>query len=309
MGFYAITQLFRLKAALGESTASEYNICLPAGTTKRFGLPEGMQMHSQFFSSPTIVNLSMPTRLCLSLPDSVSDFVLSEALRSPLLEWVMLEGEGKVSQGQFVLRLQPFLTQELLPLKAVRKDGVSRSAGQGFRLYFEVGTSTSSCIAALRQGVNLDLWPGQTFLCSLQTSRFELLPLEQDLRLSQEPREIILAKAALAEPQDYQASSEKLALQLNEVTRARKRLECYQQAQGTELPEGLLNEVWHLLTGLVQKRQWLLRCYNQSLERPSYRLSANQDIAEEKLRRMLECYELLSSPELNAMVRQLTDEE
>lgn len=78
-------------------------------------------MYSQFFSSPTIVNLSMPTRLCLSLPDSVSDFVLSEALRSPLLEWVMLEGEDKASQGQFILRLQPFLTQQLLPLESVRR--------------------------------------------------------------------------------------------------------------------------------------------------------------------------------------------
>ncbi|WP_345880760.1 hypothetical protein [Shewanella algae] len=266
-------------------------------------------MYSQFFSSPTIVNLSMPTRLCFSLPDSVSDFVLSEALRSPLLEWVMLEGEDKASQGQFILRLQPFLTQQLLPLESVRKDGVSRTAGQGFRLYSEVGTSTSSCITALRQGVCLDLWPGQTFLCSLQTGRFELLPLEQDLRLSQEPREIILAKTALAEAQDYQASSEKLAVQLSEVTQARIRLERYQQAHGAKLPEGLLNEVWHLLTGLSQKRQWLLRCYNQSLERPNYRQSANHDGTEEKLRRALECYELLSSPELNAMVRQLTDEE
>lgn len=265
-------------------------------------------MLGQYFASPTELTMSGRQQLVLTVPPQFSDFVLLEFSSYPLAEWIVCERNH--SNVHHLVRKQPFLTFDMsnvtnpLPLSSA----VSRSLGQGVRLYIAPGVSSAKAISALRRGVTVDIDCAAEICFSLNSTAFELLPLECDRRLMLQPQVLEHARTILAQVPDPHAEAVTLAVQLSEIQQTSRQLKRYQQRMALELSPEAADELLQLYAQLEQKRQWLGHCYNQALSRHSYRYSANQ-VADERLQRTLECYELLAPPELVAMVATLTGDE
>lgn len=270
-------------------------------------------MFNQFFSQPLVFEVHRSCRLCFRLPPEVSDFVLLQLLSVPLAEVMVSEWDSHRQRGSITVRHQPCL--ELQNLEYVGSETASaalmaRTLGQGLRLYFRMGLSPDRCATGLREGVGVDLSLADGCVFSLQDDRtLDLLSLEQDLRVFQEPRELMMAKALLGRQYDYGARPEMLAIHLTELERIRHDLLNYLKSESGRLHPGLSAESLALDAMLQKKRQWLMRVYSQSMERPSYARAANETSDLERLRRQLECYELLAPPQVTEMVRQLADDE
>ncbi|TCN83618.1 hypothetical protein [Shewanella fodinae] len=265
-------------------------------------------MLGQYFTLSTELTMTGRQQLLLTVPQQFSDFVLLDFASYPLLEWVVCERIAPKMHN--LVRKQPFLQLDVLdsvgnlPLSAP----ISRSLGQGFRLYIASGISSGKAISTLRQGVTIEIDCAVDICFSLNSHVFEILPLEHDRRLIQQPQVLNRARDILAQVPDYNAGAVELAVQLSEILLTNRQLKRYQQRMALELSAEAADELLQLLEHLEQKQQWLGHCYNQALNRHSYRYSANQ-IADERLLRMLECYESLAPPELVAMVAALTGDE
>ncbi|QUN04595.1 hypothetical protein KDN34_09965 [Shewanella yunxiaonensis] len=265
-------------------------------------------MLSQYFASASAIVTSGPQRLELKVPAKFSDFVLLELSSLPILEWVVGENAGNGVSS--LLRTQPFLQQTLLSddRQQMKTDAMVRTFGQGVRLYTIPGKSNTVAIAELRQGITLYLQTTDNICFSLETEAFQLISLEADQRLFKQPQPIQQARAVLAVAPDFNAGAVELAVQLAELLQASYRLKSYQRRFALELLPDDVETLLQLQDQLEQKRQWLVHCYNQALSRHSYRYSANQ-IGDDQLQRILECYELLAPPELTAMVKALAGDD
>ncbi|MCI2963438.1 MULTISPECIES: hypothetical protein [Shewanella] len=281
-------------------------------------------MYHQFLNEPMVLDIEKASILTLRLPDDVSDFIVSQAINAPLLEIIVIAEAG--IQQNIVIRFQPFmgLKVESLPQSPQAfNTPITRSIGQGFRLYTRMGTAAKFCAAELRRGVSFtldttrhlgadnDLIGADSYLTfALQAnSKFELVPLEADLRVLHEPKALMVAKALLARHYDYAASSESLAIYMTEIEQVRLELQAFMRGELGQCHASLTDEVLRIDPLLLQKQQWLFRTYTHMFERPNYSRAANDVDNTDKLLRKLECYELLASPELILMVDRLMEDE
>ncbi|MCU8057723.1 hypothetical protein L5L78_15735 [Shewanella sp. SM34] len=281
-------------------------------------------MYHQFLNEPMVLDIEKASILTLRLPDDVSDFIVSQAINAPLLEIIVIAEAG--IQQNIVIRFQPFmgLKVESLPQSPQAfNTPITRSLGQGFRLYTRMGTAAKFCAAELRRGVSFtldttrhlgadnDLIGANSYLTfALQAnSKFELVPLEADLRVLHEPKALMVAKALLARHYDYAASSESLAIYMTEIEQVRLELQAFMRGELGQCHASLTDEVLRIDPLLLQKQQWLFRTYTHMFERPNYSRAANDVDNTDKLLRKLECYELLASPELTLMVDRLMEDE
>ncbi|MGL4668306.1 MAG: hypothetical protein ACRCWR_10305 [Saezia sp.] len=274
-------------------------------------------MYHQFLNEPMVINAEKASILTLRLPDDTSDFIVSLAISAPLLEIIVI-GEAGDKQN-IAIRFQPFMgfKFESLPQSSLAYNTpITRSFGQGFRLYTRMGTAVKFCADELRQGVSFSLEMsnsainGNCLTFALQAdSKFELVPLEADLRVLHEPKAFIIAKALLARQYDYAASSESLAISMTEIEQVRLELQTFIRGELGQCHASLADEVLRLDPLLLQKKQWLFRTYTHMFERPNYSRAANDVDNTDKLLRKLECYELLATPELIQMVERLIEDE
>ncbi|ABN61215.1 hypothetical protein G3485_07870 [Shewanella baltica] len=274
-------------------------------------------MYHQFLNEPMVLDAEKASILTLRLPDDISDFIVLQAISAPLLEVVVIAEAG--TPQNIAIRFQPFmgLKVESLPQSAQAfNTPITRSLGQGFRLYTRMGTAAKFCAAELRRGVSFTLdmtnrlGAENCLTFALQAdSKFELVPLEADLRVLHEPKALMVAKALLARQYDYAASSESLAIYMTEIEQVRLELQAFLRGELGQCHASLADEVLRLDPLLLQKQQWLFRTYTHMFERPNYNCAANDVDNTDKLLRKLECYELLAPPELIQMVDRLMEDE
>ena len=274
-------------------------------------------MYHQFLNEPMVLDAEKASILTLRLPDDISDFIVLQAISAPLLEVVVIAEAG--TPQNIAIRFQPFmgLKVESLPQSAQAfNTPITRSLGQGFRLYTRMGTAAKFCAAELRRGVSFTLdmtnrlGAENCLTFALQAdSKFELVPLEADLRVLHEPKALMVAKALLARQYDYAASSESLAIYMTEIEQVRLELQAFLRGELGQCQASLADEVLRLDPLLLQKQQWLFRTYTHMFERPNYNRAANDVDNTDKLLRKLECYELLAPPELIQMVDRLMEDE
>ena len=274
-------------------------------------------MYHQFLNEPMVLDAEKASILTLRLPDDISDFIVLQAISAPLLEVVVIAEAG--TPQNIAIRFQPFmgLKVESLPQSAQAfNTPITRSLGQGFRLYTRMGTAAKFCAAELRRGVSFTLdvtnrlGAENCLTFALQAdSKFELVPLEADLRVLHEPKALMVAKALLARQYDYAASSESLAIYMTEIEQVRLELQAFLRGELGQCHASLTDEVLRLDPLLLQKQQWLFRTYTHMFERPNYNRAANDVDNTDKLLRKLECYELLAPPELIQMVDRLMEDE
>lgn len=295
-------------------------------------------MFNQYYRLPELLSIEpgqQSSRFLLSLTHDVSDFVLMQAMRAPLIEVVVTRAGA---EAEILLRLQAGFSLSPYPLlstakteqsglcsgselKSLADDVVSqtttgqlrRGPGQGLRVYANSSRTPARLLERLRRGllITLTLDPNEPALMGFRLGsegEFSLVALETDLHLCEDPLVLQNAKAVLAREPEYDASSAALALLITELEQARLELVSY--LSGVDSHPGLAAEAMRIEPMLSQRRQWLLRQYAQSQERPKLGNSANDfghDI--DKLKRLLECYELLSTPEVNAMVLAIAEED
>ncbi len=274
-------------------------------------------MYHQFLNEPMVLDAEKASILTLRLPDDISDFIVLQAISAPLLEVVVIADAG--TQQNIAIRFQPFMGLKVESLPQSSKafnTPITRSLGQGFRLYTRMGTAAKFCAAELRRGVSFTLdmtnclGVDNCLTFALQVdSKFELVPLEADLRVLHEPKALMVAKALLARQYDYAASSESLAIYMTEIEQVRLELQAFMRGELGQCHASLADEVLRLDPLLLQKQQWLFRTYTHMFERPNYNRAANDVDNTDKLLRKLECYELLAPPELIQMVDRLMEDE
>lgn len=270
-------------------------------------------MFNQYYRLPELLSVSQSSRIIISLTKDVSDYVLMQAIRAPLLELVVVSTEA---DGELLLRLQagfdsaPYDETSVDVSDSAKTHALSRGVGQGVRLYACGARAPVRLIERLRRGLLLSFTRLDDELAIYLESDgdFELVRLEADLRLSEDPAVLQNAKSVLAREPEYGAPSVSLALLITELEQARRELHEY--LAGADKHPGLAAEALRLEPMLAQRRQWLLRQYASTQERHHLGASANDlgtDI--EKLRRLLTCYELLSPPDVNAMVLAIATDE
>lgn len=300
-------------------------------------------MFNQYFRLPELISIDPErpsSRFLLNLTHDVSDFVLMQVMRAPLMELVVTQTG---TDAEFLLRLQVGFS--LLPYQepndqvpnndeqcqSVMADDKGQTAisdhmnsadaselllrgqGQGLRVYANSSRTPARLLERLRTGLLITLAVEQrdSGLLGVRLDgkgEFNLVALEADLHLCEEPSVLKNAKYVLAREPEYGESSAALALLITELEQARLELVAY--LSGVECHPGVAAEAMRIEPMLSQRRQWLLRQYAQSQERPKIGSSANdygQNI--DKLKRLLECYELLSTPEVNAMVLAIAEED
>ncbi|MGL5390111.1 MAG: hypothetical protein ACRDA8_01745 [Shewanella sp.] len=274
-------------------------------------------MYHQYLNEPVVFDLNQGAVVTLTLSEEISDFVVLQAMGGPLLELIVTQ---ESPQPKIAVRFQPVmgLTLDAKPLEPTALDErhydqtIYRHQGQGLRLYHRMGIAPKFCAAQLRAGVafTLEVNQGLSFtLAAASAAKFEWVPLEEDLRILQEPQVFLLAKALLARQYDYEASSESLAVSMAEIEQVRTDLRAFLQGELGQSHGRLAEAALRLEPLLLQKRQWIFRSYTNMFERPNYSRAANDAEHIDNALRKLECYELLASPELTQMVHRLMDDD
>ncbi|MCL1068757.1 hypothetical protein L2735_18475 [Shewanella olleyana] len=293
-------------------------------------------MYNHLFSQPIKYNISKDQTLSIALADDVSDFILLPALSQPLAEIIICESDNAES-ASFILTCQPFFNVEVLTHQAdvlasemvnvdltnfvadndletsLPLEVFNRTFGQGFRLYSRVGVAPRISAKLLRKGVMLSFSVEdiRQNLISIkyQQSVCESVTLEQDLRLNQEPKELMMAKAILARNFDYEEPPATLALNISEIEQVRADINVYLAEERNKVHAIIAAQLLKLDNLLNHKQQWLLRTYSQSQQRTNYATAANElskDV--EDLQRKLECFALLAPADVSLMVDKLTEE-
>ncbi|GGB72667.1 hypothetical protein K8B83_14615 [Shewanella inventionis] len=267
-------------------------------------------MHQHIFTQPIVSEIKQPTLLTLRLSESVSDLLVLSAMTNPIAEFVVSQVNG--TNATLIVRHQPFV--ELIyhhTQQVVSQYDQIRTLGQGARLYSKMGTAPRVCIEQLRAGVVVDIQADDNVYFSLAPlARFELISLEQDLRILSEPQALVMAKAILGRKFDHSEPSSVLAVHISELEQVRRDLREYLKGESGKIHPGVSTELLKLDHLLQNKHQWLLRTYHQSLERPNFGRSSNEQLCNiEQLQRKLDCFELLAPKDVSDMVKKLSDDE
>lgn len=265
-------------------------------------------MFLQYLNEPMVLDAEQASVLTLTLPSDISDFIVLQAMSAPLLELIVLDSRPKIA-----IRFQPLLELTVNPALSPNSQfgkTIPRTVGQGIRMYSRIGIAPKCCTDELRSGVSFQLDSSHGLNFALQTaSKFELIPLETDLRALYEPQVLQMAKALLARQYDYTISSEALAVHMAEIEQVRGELHAFLRGDFGICHPSLAQEAAKLEPLLLKKCQWMFRIYTHMFERPNYGRASNDVENIDKSLRKLECYELLASPELIEMVKRLTEDE
>jgi hypothetical protein len=267
-------------------------------------------MHHHVFTQPCVSEITQPTALTLRLPDSVSDLLVLSTMSNPLVEFVVSQVEHK--QTTLILRIQPFLTFAFEHTQTMIETPTQpRLVGQGIKLYPSMGVAPRVCIEQLRNGVTINIHVDEDVHFSVAAeARFELVTLENDLRILSEPQALVMAKAILGRKFDYDEPSTMLAVHISELEQVRRELRDYLRGESGKIHPGVSTELLKLDHLLQNKHQWLLRTYHQSLERSNFGRSSNEQFYNnEQLQRKLDCFELLAPKDVSEMVNKLCDDD
>lgn len=270
-------------------------------------------MLNQFLSQPVVFRVEDTLSFKLKLTPESSDFTVLEALSAPFAELVVTEIGDKA--GSLILRLPPFIDLEASTVGAqdcTPECSLTRSLGQGFRLYPHMSSSPKYFIDLLRRGITLNVYvnKGELRFSLIQRSQFELVKLESDLRLFLGPKVMMKAKALVARSYDYNKGPEMLAVHRGEIELVRAELTQYCKSYSGS-HSGLFAEIERLQLKLREKSQWLQRLYSQAIERSSFSNSANSDgviLDSDKLNQTIEYYRLLAPSVVSELVIKLMDE-
>ncbi|WP_418357038.1 MULTISPECIES: hypothetical protein [Shewanella] len=266
-------------------------------------------MHQHIFTQPIVSEIKQPTLLTIRLLDSVSDLLVLSAMTNPIAEFVV--SQVSALEATLIVRHQPFVELCYHNTHHVAdKYDQMRSLGQGARLYPMMGIAPRVCIEQLREGITVNIQADEHVYFSLGScTRFELISLEQDLRILSEPQALVMAKAILGRKFDYEEPSSMLAVHISEVEQVRRDLREYLKGESGKIHPGVSTELLKLDHLLQNKHQWLLRTYHQSLERPNLGRSSNEQLSNiEQLQRKLDCFELLAPKDVSDMVNKLSDD-
>ncbi|WP_144208768.1 hypothetical protein [Shewanella donghaensis] len=279
-------------------------------------------MYNHLLSQPIKYEVNQQQTLYINLPDGVSDFAILPALSQPIAEFVVNElifdQSNKLIKAYFILTCQPLFVvsvvdkrdkQEPNPSLSLDPRQLKRSLGQGFRLYTRTGLAPKFSAAMLRQGVSLDFLFDDNFSIVLSEQVCEAIQLENDFRLNQEPKELMMAKAILARNFDYQDSPAIIAINISEIELVRADISSYLSEDINKVHAVIAAQLLKLDNLLNHKQQWLLRTYSQSQQRTNYASAANELTKDvEDLQRKLECFSLLAPADVSLMVDKLTED-
>lgn len=272
-------------------------------------------MFEPLLTQPEILKINHHSRLIVTLHESTSDFSLLQVMNGHIGEFIIVSISDDALS--VMVRLHPFLsitvetsTAEVTALPG-NKDVLTRSVGQGWRLFSALGISPKMCARQLREGLFIDVGlKSQAQFSIVQSRMWQIIALEQDNRLFHGPRELMRAKALVARLVQHELNTEELLLEISELENVRSDLSAFSCSELVRRHPEISAEVTKLDAQLLRKKQWLSRSYNQSVERVSWQYSANQASNSEVQARKLEYYKLLSTPAINDMVQQLiVDEE
>ncbi|BAJ02503.1 hypothetical protein [Shewanella violacea] len=269
-------------------------------------------MFEPLLTQPEILTLKNGSTLNIYLNEAVSDFGLLQAMSGHIGEFILVEvGPESLS---ILFRLHPFLSLKCTSEQTKTKPhttSLSRGAGQGWRLFSGLGVSPNLCGQQLRSGlaINVDL-NGTANFTIVDSAMWQLVALEEDLRLFHGPRELVQARSLVSREVVYDATTEQILLELSELENVRSDLSRFGCSELVLRHADVSEEVLKLDAQLSRKKQWLSRSFNQSVERPNWQDAANQKLTNDVQARKLEYYRLLSTPAVNEMIQQLIlDEE
>ncbi|GIU31797.1 hypothetical protein TUM4644_31600 [Shewanella colwelliana] len=269
-------------------------------------------MFEPLLTQPKVIEVTEKTQFVVKLCDSVSDFSLLQAMGGHVAECIVIASEP--NHMGVLVRIHPFLTLDILPAVTHsdstlgRSSSIERCVGQGFRLFSALGASPAMCANLLRQGLSFEvsyIENGDIAFCPLFESKWQLVALENDLRLFGGPIEIRRAKSILARQLDLDVNSESLLLELSEIETVRNDLRHFVSDSSHARHRALVNEISELDNQLLQKKQLISRYYHQAIERPNWQRAANHVENNDDLLRKLAYYQLLAPQELNTMVEQM----
>lgn len=273
-------------------------------------------MFEPLLTQPEILKLDHHSRLIVTLHESTSDFSLLQVMNGHIGEFIIVSiSDDSLS---VMVRLPPFLsitvepsTADISSLLDDNRAALTRSAGQGWRLFSALGISPKMCARQLREGLFIDVgFKSQAQFSIVQSKMWQIIALEQDNRLFHGPRELMRARALVARAVQHELKTEELLLEISELENVRSDLSTFSCSELVRRHPEISAEVTKLDAQLLRKKQWLSRSYNQSVERVSWQYSANHASINELQTRKLEYYKLLSTTAINDMVQQLiVDEE
>ncbi|MCG9696966.1 hypothetical protein [Shewanella sp. Isolate11] len=270
-------------------------------------------MFESLLNQPQLIELTYGSQLKLSLRDQISDISLLQTLGGHIAEWVVVDTNSR--SVTLVARTHPFLqieNQSQLTIVEQSQEFVQheiiRTHGQGVRLFGSLGFSPSICIGLLRQGLFISIdskQAGEVSFSPRFDNKWQLIELENDLRLFSEPNEMHRAKALLARKLDYELKPEAYLLDISEIEIVSRELNQFAGNHSVHHFSGIVGELSTIESQLHRRKQLLIRLYQQLLERPNWQYSSNSADDFDSIKRKLESYQLLAPPELNAMVEQM----
>lgn len=271
-------------------------------------------MFEPLLTQPEILTFDHGSTLNIHLNEAISDFGLLQAISGHVGEFILVEvGPASVS---VLFRLHPFLSLKCGSLMMRTKpdtSSLSRGVGQGWRLFSGLGVSPTLCGQQLRSGlaINVDCTTNANADFSIAApTMWQIVALEEDLRLFHGPRELVQARALVARELAYDFTTGQILLELSELENVRSELARFGCSELVLRHPDVSVEVSKLDAQLSRKKQWLSRSFNQSVERPNWQDAANQQLTNDVQARKLEYYRLLSTPAVNEMIQELIlDEE
>ena len=271
-------------------------------------------MFEPLLTQPEILTFDHGSTLKIHLNEAISDFGLLQAMSGHVGEFILVEvGPASLS---VLFRLHPFLSLKCEAQMTQTKtdtSALSRGVGQGWRLFSGLGVSPTLCGQQLRSGlaINVDFKANENADFSIADStKWQLVALEEDLRLFHGPRELVQARALVSREVLHGFTTEQILLELSELENVRSDLSRFGCSELVLRHPDVSVEVLKLDAQLSRKKQWLSRSFNQSVERPNWQNAANQQLTNDVQARKLEYYRLLSTPAVNEMIQELIlDEE
>ena len=256
-------------------------------------------MFEPLLIQPQIIEISHHSKLVFSLSKQFGDFSALQLQSGPIVEVVVVAVSA--AKASLMVRIHPYLSLSVCELDGAveARDCLTRSVGQGWRLFSALGTSPKLCAAQL--GAGLTVAVNFSDMCRfniVEAVKWNLVALEADFRIGHIAKEILLAKHIIARSVDVEHNAESLLVEISELESVR-----FELTRASK--EGYQQEFSKLDAELVRKRQLLTRQYSQLSERPSLSQPANQSIEQEQLIRQLAYYQLLAPIELNEIVEQL----
>ena len=269
-------------------------------------------MYKHTLTQPIIKDVIRSERFSLSLSKDISDLLVLSAVSNSLFELIVADINGP--EAHLLLRCQPFINVDFhseVSTDVVSTHSLSRTVGQGVRCYSLLSTEPRLIIESLREGISLVVNVDQHVEFALgDKTKFELVSLENDLRVLHEHNVLVTARRILSTKINFEDSIDILTIQISEIEQVRRDIRHYINGDKDDIHSGIASELLKIDVLLQNKSQWLLRTYNQKLERPSWARASNEQLTSiEQLQRKLDCYELLAPKEVSDMVVRLSEDD